>query len=438
MFSSIKTIFRDRLGHHLMEVLHGASVAFLFRAAATLLTFVFNLALARLLGPAGAGIFFLAFTVAAVASVISRLGLDHALLRFVASGAETDDWDQVAGVSRLGIKTAGLAALFVSLLVFILSPIISAHVFREPSLVVPLRIISAGIIPLSLTALHSEMLRGLKEVAKSIMVHWQGFLVPLISLPLLLLSGSANGPAGAAASYMASAWVTLFAAHHLWTRAAPEIRGIKGHFDTRLLVTTSLPLLLVASVNMVMNWTDTVMLGVFTDSESVGIYGIAMRISLLTGFALVSINTIAAPKFAALYAKGMFQELKNLAKKTTRIMTLSVLPVCLFFIFLPGVVLGFFGESFLRGGLVLAILTVGQFFNVAVGSVAYLLVMTGHQNTYQKIIVTSAVINVLLNLILIPLFKIHGAALATAVSLVFNNIAAMMAVRRKLGFFTIG
>jgi len=426
------------LGQHLVEVLHGASVAFFLRAAATILAFIFNIALARILGPAGAGIFFLAFTVATIASVISKLGLDHALLRFIASGADMKDWDRVAGVSRLGIRISGTAALIVSGAVFFLSPLISYRIFREPSLIWPLRIIAVSVIPISLTSLHSEMLRGLKAVAKSVFIHWQGVMIPLISLPLLFLFASRYGPSGAAAAYTVAAWITFLAGRCLWTGTAHDIRGIKGHFDTRLLVRTSMPLLLVASVNLLMNWTDTVMLGIWTDSESVGIYGIAMRISLVTGFALVSINTIAAPKFAALYAQGMLDELKSLAKKTTRIMTVSVLPVCLFLILLPGIALGFFGESFLGGRHALSILTLGQFVNVAVGSVAYLLVMTGYQNTYQKIIVTSALINVVLNTLLIPLWGIQGAAVATAASLAFNNIAAMMAVRKNLGFYTIG
>lgn len=435
---SLKVSIREYLGQHLVEVLHGASVAFFLRAAATILAFAFNIALARLLGPAGAGIFFLAFTVATIASVISRLGLDHALLRFIASGADIRDWDQVAGVSRLGIRIAGTAAFVVSMLVLIFSPFISIRIFKEPALVIPLNIIAGSVIPISLTTLHSEMLRGLKAVAKSVFVHWQGVLIPLISLPLLFPLASRYGPAGATASYMTAAWITFLAGRYLWSRTAKDIKGISGHFDTKVLIRTSMPLLLVASVNLLMNWTDTVMLGVWTDSKSVGIYGIAMRISLLTGFALVSINTIAAPKFAAFYAQGMHRELKNLAKKTTRIMTISVLPVCLFFVLSPGVILGFFGESFLGGRHALSILTLGQFVNVAVGSVAYLLVMTGHQNTYQKIIVTSAVINVVLNTILIPFWGIQGAALATAASLVFNNIAAMIAVRRSLGFYTVG
>ena len=47
--------------------------------------------------------------------------------------------------------------------------------------------------------------------------------------------------------------------------------------------------------------------------------------------------------------------------------------------------------------------------------------MTGHEKVHRNIVLFSAVLNVLLNLYLIPLLGIIGAALSTTISIFLKN-----------------
>jgi O-antigen/teichoic acid export membrane protein len=94
-----------------------------------------------------------------------------------------------------------------------------------------------------------------------------------------------------------------------------------------------------------------------------------------------------------------------------------------------------FGPGFQAGAAVVAIGAVAQFFNCAVGSVGYLLLMSGNQLQLVKIQAVNAVLMVVLNVLLVPRFGIKGAALAAALTVVSTNLWSLVVVRRTLKLF---
>src|SRR5574340_239897 len=93
----------ERLDEHMKEIVSGAAVALSLKVVAAGTAFALHVVLARLLGAEGTGIYFLAFTVIAIGAVIGRLGLDNAMLRYIAAHASVQDWSAVKGVSRKGL-----------------------------------------------------------------------------------------------------------------------------------------------------------------------------------------------------------------------------------------------------------------------------------------------------------------------------------------------
>ena len=79
------------------------------------------------------------------------------------------------------------------------------------------------------------------------------------------------------------------------------------------------------------------------------------------------------------------------------------------------------------------------------GSVGNLLQMTGNQNIFLKILLIGAIINIALNFLLIPVENplsnygisgINGAAFASMCSLSFWNLAMVLVIKKKFGFYT--
>lgn len=433
--SFLRKIQSFHMDHHMKEVVRGAATAFVLKVVGAGLGFGFNVLLARLLGAEGVGVYYLALTVTTIASVVGRVGLDNALLRFIAVSAVQGDWNKVAGVYRRGIWITTVVSTVSTLFVVGSASWIAQSIFSEPTLAAPLRLIALGILPLSLLILYAEMLKGLKKTSEAVLV--QSIGVPLISIPLLVLLGGPFGVVGAVIAYVLATILVLLLGIGMWRRATPQIRSLRGDFDVRRLISTSLPLFWVASMNLVMSWTDTVMLGIWMDSKTVGIYGIAMRTAMLTSFILVSVNSIIAPKFAALYAQGESKALGSLACNAAKLTTLLAAPLLLLFIVAPTWVLKFFGPDFITGATVLSILSIGQFVNVVTGSVGYLLMMSGYEKLMRNNIMASAALNVALNAMLIPKYGLSGAAIATAVSLAMMNIVSVGLVYWKLSIITV-
>jgi O-antigen/teichoic acid export membrane protein len=92
-----------------------------------------------------------------------------------------------------------------------------------------------------------------------------------------------------------------------------------------------------------------------------------------------------------------------------------------------------FGRDFEVGWPILVIGTLGQLVNCGVGSVGYLLLMSGNQRCLIKIEAVMAALMVLMNLLLIPRWGITGAAVAAAITNVSGNAWYLAEVRRRLG-----
>lgn len=434
-FQFLKNISFFRMDAHMKELISGASIAFVLKVIGTAFAFGFNVLLARLLGAEGSGIYYLALTVTTIASVVGRMGLDSALLRFVSVNAEQNDWGAIAGVYKKGMVIAIGASALSTFIVFFNASWIAQRVFSEPDLTYPLALMSLGILPFSILTLHVELLRGLKRIRDAMCV--QGVGLPLMSIMFFLLLREPFGVIGAVAAYVMATVTVLLLGVVLWRRATPQLKGLRGRFDTRLLLSASLPLFWVASTAMVMNWTDTVMLGIWTSTEAVGIYNAALRMANLTSFAFFSVASIATPKFARMYAQDDISALNSFAYRTTKLTIYLTSPMVLIFVLVPVWVMGLFGQGFSSGANVLTILALGQFLCVTTGPCGALLMMSGHEKIIRNIVTFSASMNVLLNVLLIPRYGILGAAVATTLSLVLTSTLSTVFVYRKLSVNTL-
>ena len=143
---------------------------------------------------------------------------------------------------------------------------------------------------------------------------------------------------------------------------------------------------------------------------------------------LFAIESIAAPKFSELYANKKMDDFKKIIHQSTKLIFWTSTPILILFLLFPSFFLGLFGEEYIIGKTVLILLVISQFITSCSGSVGYILQMTGKQKTFQHIIFSSAIINILLNFILVPIYGITGAAISSLISLIFRNFVSVYMV----------
>jgi O-antigen/teichoic acid export membrane protein len=206
-------------------------------------------------------------------------------------------------------------------------------------------------------------------------------------------------------------------------RTLPKLIPAKKYITARMdLLIFSFPLLIVGILGMVMGWTDTMMLGYFMNPEWVGVYNTAHPLANFLELGLTSLVFIYTPVVSMLYSEENIAGMKALYVTVTRWMFTLTLPLCLSFVLFPGEILTLaFGQNYQVGAIALRILAVGQFINILVGPNGATLIVLGKTKLLMFDNVTTAVINVVLNILLIPRWGIAGAAMATSISLVIAN-----------------
>lgn len=420
---------------HMREILRGASTAFVLKGLSAVLTFLFYVVIGRLLGPAEAGLYFLALTIITIAGVVGRIGLDNAVLRFVAGRAAVGDWTAVKGVHRTATRLATVASFVAAVLVVILAPWLAAVVFVKPELTDLLRWMALAVIPTALLNLHAQGLQGLKRIGDSSLVANVG--VPAFALLGALILAPRWGAIGATWAYAVAAVLTMLVGIWRWRAATPQLGAVAGQFDTAELLQSSTPLFWVSCFQLVIAWASTLSLGFLASSADVGIFAAASRAAMLTSFVLMAVNSISAPKFAALHQRGDLVTLGRIARQSAKLMAIAASPILAIFVLYPAGVMAMFGPEFTSGATVLSILALGQFVNVVTGSVGWILVVCGYERLMRNNIAICAALSVALNLLLVPPLGVIGAAIATATTLALQMLIAAAMVWQKLGVVTI-
>jgi len=409
----------------------------LLKLAAGGIAFGFHVILARALGATGMGTFVLAVTLVSITTVFSRFGLDNVLLRGTAAGTATQNWSTVLGLYRRAMQLAMVLAVVCTILLWLTASWLANGLFGKPELAVPLQWMALAVFPTTLLMLHSELLKGLKRVASALSV--QSLLIPLLGLVgLWFIPADKLDVKTVVWVYTAASLLTAVTSYSIWHAAVRGRAELVDGPPLGELLHNCLPLFGVTLMaGVVIPSAPVIFLGVWGNSSEVGIFGVASRVAMLTSLVLIAVNSIAAPKFAAFHHQADQKNLGETARQAARLTTLLAAPVLLFFVIVPDWILQLFGNEFAQGVLILVILAVGEFVNVATGPVGYLLTMSGHDRQLWASTILSATVNVGLCLALIPVHGAIGAAIAAATSVVVNNITNVYLVWRHLGIMTI-
>lgn len=411
----------------LTSVAEGAGIALIGKILGSVLQYLYTITLARLLDIQLFGLFMLGITIVNLAGVISRLGLDNGVIRFIALYNGLSDMRRVKGIIVQSLGYTFIMSCFVGSILFLSAEYISSNIFHKPSLEAVIKLISVSLPFLSIMSIALSATNGFKIMRYR--VYCQNLLWPSSNLIMVLIFFVIGYKLhGAVAAYMFSAVLTSILSIYYLIKTFPQIRDIKAIFETKKLMRFSVPLLVVVFFNFLIMWTDTLMLGYFRSSSEVGVYNAAVKTAMLIGIILTSFTSIFAPMVSDLHHRREMQKLESLFKTTTKwIYTLSF-PTFLLIAFLSRDIMLLFGKNFLEGSTPLLILAFAQLLNAGAGSVGIMLTMSGRQDLMLINTVVISLLNILLNYILIPSHGVVGACIASGTSVIILNIIMLLEI----------
>jgi O-antigen/teichoic acid export membrane protein len=427
-----------KLDVHLREVLSKGSVSLLAKVIGVGTNFALQVILGRKLGADGVGLYYLSLAVVTFATLLSRLGIDYNLTRVVAAGVAAGTESTVRTHFWYAIRIGAVSSILMSAVLLSAAPWLAETVFSKADLLVTLRVMAIGVPPLALSILIARALQGLRRTGEAMLIEFS--VIPIISCILVYALISRFEVTGAAIAYCAGVYSALLFAIWAWRRQTIGIHSPvqDGACDSMgTFVGNSVPFLGVLVLQQVAQVLPLLILGSLATSAQVGIYYAAHRTAALTGLVLIAVNSILAPKLAALYEARDIRSLDQLIRWSGMLIVGLASPALVLFFLVPDFVMQIFGSEFSGHGNLLRVMAVGQVINVTTGTLGFVLMMTDKARIMLVTTFWMASSNAVLCVLLIPTYGAYGAAIASAGSLLVAGVTRIVFIWRELGILAL-
>lgn len=420
---------------HTLTVAKGGAIALFGTSAGHLFGFLYILGIARCFGDVRLGEYLLAFNIGRILTSLCALGLEQAIVRYVAAHVGAHEHAQARGLVQLALRTGGVSLVAGATVLALFATTIAERIYHQPgltgllfgfALTVPLR----GMTSL-MTAVPQALRRPLPGVLCNETGYWL-FCLVLTGGGILLGYGFGSVILG---HVLSSLLMTLLALiFYVRNIRRPVFQGPATREPLGPTLRFALPALGIYLSWLIVKGTDVLLLGYFTGVDASGIYGAASQLPLVGMIFIGSLSVIFTPMISDLYNRDEMQELARLFKLTTQWSLAMSLPYYLILLQWPHATLNLYGSEFGEGATSLIILSAGHCFNATTGLAGYLLIMSGRQFTELLNCLLICFSNVILNLLLIPQYGMAGAALATTGAVILIKILRLLQIYRIHGF----
>ncbi|MCI4366947.1 MAG: flippase [Thermoplasmata archaeon] len=402
----------------------GTSIMILSTLLLLLLNFVARVVIARGVGTEEWGEFSLALALTGMLGIIAALGLPNAIARAMAferSGAGRARLVRSATLAAIGSSLVGSVSVFVAsgwLAVVLSGP---GHQTAQLQLVFQLFSVSVGSIVFSmvLAAFFQGMERAEPNAVFNQIVNPTLFMLFAAAAIFLHL-----GFVAVLLSYVLSYLIATILLAAYTIRYLPPLLRHSPHDDTPMdstaqisLFELTLTLFGVASLNLLTQYADTILLAVYRSTEVVGYYTASMTIARLFLVSNSALMYLYLPVSSRLRSTGDMSAVRRSYVTSARWTAATTLPLFMICFFDPKEVLGFaFGKNYLIAAESLQILAIGSLLSVIVGPSPAALAGLGQPRYNMAYGLFSLSANIGLSLALIPSMGLIGASVAWSVA----------------------
>ncbi len=417
-----------------MRITQNASYMTIASIAQKVVAFVYFTLIARTLGPEQQGIYSTALTFTTIMVVFIDLGLTNVLIREVAKAKDK---------AQTYLSTVVAIKIVLGILTYLATVLIVNVVPYDPLLK---QLIYVSAITMLFDSFHTTMygvLRGLGDLRyESIMVFGSqlctlalGSIFLFYGLPIVFLI---------LAFTIASAVNFLFAfvmmKKHYAVRLIPS-------FDpeiARLLIRIAIPFALAGLFARVYSYVDSLLLERFLDVRAVGWYSVAYKITYAFQFIPLALVAALYPQLSKYYKENK-ERLAYIFERGLVYLALAAFPIAFGIAVLArDIILSIFTVAYEPSIMPLQILVISLIFSFIGFPIGACLNACDRQATQTKIVGAVMVVNVLLNILFIPIWGPSGAAVAALIGNIlltvigYLYIPSIAAISHRYIFKNIG
>lgn len=425
----------------LAKVGKGASLLFIGTMLGMVFGFLMRIVIARFYSVEDYGIFSLYYSFLLIFGSVGALGLRDGLNRYIGYYTGKKEEEKIDPTIKWGITFGAISGIILGVVLILTSGYIAPILSEDPNFVFYLRIVGLTTPFLVIFYVILSVFRGFERAKETI-------IFSSIGKQLLILIGVSTVGLMAfpfeimiLAVSVAVIIITIVLYIYYQKRIKKFVTKSSDFFSNsqigKNLLLFSLPLLLVSIMAKVMAYTDTMMLAYFQTEIEVGLYNAAKPISLFIKTGLTVSIFIYQPLVARLYAQKRYEENDVIYTSLTKWVLFITTPIAICFILYPKVVLSVFGADYSMAASALQVLSIMYLFRNLAGPFHSTLIGYGKSKFVMYINFSSAFLNVLFNLILIPIYGILGAAIATAATIISATIIKSIQVYKISGIHVL-
>ena len=414
---------------YLKKAVFGTAIVFIFSLFAAFFGYLFRLILARNLTVEEYGLFYAVFALVSLLWIFKDLGMGEALVKYIPEFKIKEEHSSIKNALITSLFIQVLSATILALILILLSDYLAENYFHNPNAAIVITIFAIYILakPFMITCARAfQAFQNMKyfasiDLTRSILavlfvlfgfIFIKDIIVPSLAYLITVL-------------ILALIFIPLFI-----KKSFPQFFEVKFSFDkelTKKLLKFGVQVMIGSAGWFIISYTDTLLLTFFTTMDQVGLYNAALPTSNVLQYFSIALAYVLLPMTSEMWAKKQKLQLVNGIKLLYKYSFLIIIPFSLMMFSFSSEVLNLlFGSKYVGASMTLQILVFGIIFYVVAGINFSVLSGIGKPNITSKIILSAAGINILLNLILIPVFGIVGAAIASASGFLFMLILSII------------
>lgn len=419
--------------------IRGSSLLLVGRMLSVGINFAAQVMVVRYLSTTDFGAWAYGLSIVAFCQSFAIFGLDRAITRFIPIYHEKQEYNKLFGTIILVVGSVLLIGLLIVGL-FYIAPEKLASLMKDGQAPVSLLLIMIILVPVeAFDALMTGLFASFTNPrAIFFRKHVLGPSLKLAAVALMIFFKSsvvflAYGYLGA---YALGIMLYIFVFMRLLRQ-----QGLFEHFSlntikfpVKELFAFTLPLLSSDLVTVLMHSSDTLLLGYFHDTTQVALFRVVLPAAHMNNIVIAAFGMLFTPLAARLFAKNDYAGINELYWRSATWMGVLSFPIfALTFSLAKPLTIFLYGERYEQSWIILSLLSFAYYFSVALGNNGLTLKVLGKLRYVVVINILAAVMNVVINLLLIPRYGALGAAIGTTSTMIVHNILKQTGLRLAAG-----
>jgi O-antigen/teichoic acid export membrane protein len=397
-----------------------------------------NVVLARLLSPEDLGGYLLAFGTVVIFASIARLGLDVAVVRFVAQARSEPAMPKAGAAIRAVLRVGSLSGCIwgAALGLFGFSWI-AENWFDFPQMTEAATAVGLWTAAEAIRLVASEAYRGFQDFPRATLFG-NGTRAALFAVPLTVVALSGHAPSLLLVMWLATiASVVTLAGAVIPLRRVLRTASVGTPMSSSTVLGVGIPIMVAVVGTLGLVQADIWVVGSTASASDVAVYGAAARMVWLLALPLVVVNAVIAPRVVELRRQGRLPELQDTLRSAASVAAVPVVLVLALMAAFGGVLLEIvYGPFYRQGWLVLLLLAGGQTLNVGLGSCGTALFMTGRERLVMAVTAGITAVTLASEFMVAAHYGITGIAFCAAAGLAVLNCVLLVLARRHVGVWT--